>query len=213
MLPNCTTQSSFTIIKIESVFHLNNQLYIETNEFNIGYRISPQNKTHEIYIVETAENGAGYCNYLNGLEDKEISQKVFIQNFIKGEKIYDELFKVNHKDCMSSCYDCLRDYFNQHEHNLLNWRMALDLARISNNKNELLDFSQEYWDKFFKEYLTTLIDNKDNSKLINKNGRYFIVNKNKDIFLITHPFWSVDYINTLISESDCSDSIDINEVI
>jgi len=189
------------------------ELDIETNEFNIGYRISPKDKVHEIYIVETAENGAGYCNYLNGTDDKEISEKVFIKNFTKDEKIYAELLKDDHKDCMSSCYDCLRDYYNQQEHNLLNWRLALDLARVSNDKNELFDFSQEYWCNFFNDYLNKLLANKDDGKLREKSGYYFIEDKNKSLFLITHPFWSMDLINTILLKAECTEHIDINEVV
>lgn len=192
------------------------ELDIETNEFNIGYRISPNTKTksHEIYIVETAENGAGYCNYLNGKEDKEISQKVFIQNLIKDGSLYNELLKNdNHKECMSSCYDCLRDYYNQHEHYLLNWRLALDLARISNDINEVFDFSQEYWDNFFNEYLNKLLVNKDNDKLVRRNGYYYITDINSNLSLIKHPFWSSDFINSLISKEGCQKSIFINEII
>lgn len=190
------------------------ELDIETNEFNIGYRISPKSKKHEIYIVETAENGAGYCNYLNGKEDKEISKKVFIDSFKIDGKLYQELlYTESHKDCMSSCYDCLRDYYNQHEHNLLNWRFALDLARISNDKNEILDFSQEYWNNFFNEYLTKLLENKDDSKLENINGNYFILDKNDNLSLVKHPFWSLEFINDLINKEQCKESVFINEII
>jgi DEAD/DEAH box helicase domain-containing protein len=190
------------------------ELDIETNEFNIGYRISPKNKKHEIYIVETAENGAGYCNYLNGMEDKEITRKVFIDSFKADGKLYQELlYTENHKDCVSSCYDCLRDYYNQHEHNLLNWRFALDLARISNDKNEILDFSQEYWGNFFNEYLNKLLVNKDNSKLICKNDNYFILDKKGHLFLVKHPFWKDTFIESIIIKEKCQDSILINEII
>lgn len=190
------------------------ELDIETNEFNIGYRISPNTKGHEIYIVETAENGAGYCNYLNGKEDKEVSQKVFIQNLIKNGSLYNDLLNNdNHKECMSSCYDCLRDYYNQHEHNLLNWRLALDLARISNDINEILDFSQEYWNNFFNEYLNKLLVNKDNGKLVRRNGHYYIIDINSNLSLIKHPFWSSDFINSITFKEGCQKSFFINEII
>src|SRR5690606_8867502 len=67
------------------------ELDIEISEFNLGYRISPSTRQHEIFIVETADNGAGYTNYLNGDSDKEISQKIFISNLMAGGKIYNSL--------------------------------------------------------------------------------------------------------------------------
>ena len=65
------------------------RLDIETNEFDVGYRVFPRvnantgragsDSVPEIFIVERAENGAGYCNYLNGLTDEEISKRTFIE--------------------------------------------------------------------------------------------------------------------------------------
>ena len=177
------------------------ELDIENSEFNIGYRISPDTKSHEIYLVETADNGAGYTNFLNGQQDIEISKKVFIDNLNKNGRIYSTLLKESHSnDCFSSCYDCLRDYYNQKHHSMLNWRFALDLAELSNNKAAEMNFSQEYWTSFFNDYLVKLISNKYGGELENKNNVYSIKFKTGKSTLIKHPFWSEEYIGNLVGD-------------
>ena len=177
-------------------------LDIESNEFNIGYRISPQSRNHEIFIVETAENGAGYTNFLNGETDKDKANDVFISNLLYNGDIYNGLTKEDHLTCFSSCYDCLRDYYNQNHHHLLNWRYALDLARLCNDVNAQMDYSQEYWHSYFENYLGKLIENKLNAKLEFLDNNYIITYSNGDKSLVTHPFWSGIHFQLLSSNKN-----------
>ncbi|WP_068598608.1 DEAD/DEAH box helicase [Vaginella massiliensis] len=177
------------------------ELDVEISEFNLGYRISPSTRQHEIFIVETADNGAGYTNHLNGNSDKEISQKVFISNLLPDGEIYNSLTKEIHShDCFSSCYDCLRDYYNQNHHSLLNWRYALDLAMMSEDSNVNLDYSQVYWQDYFGNYLTQLILSKHDSKLQRKNNVYYFEQNNGKKYLVVHPFWSENFITELLND-------------
>lgn len=193
------------------------ELDVETNEFNVGYRVShedsSEDKSHEIFIVETAENGAGYCNYLNGTVDSEMSKKIFIDNLNEGGIIYDSLFKNDHKECTASCYDCLRDYHNQYEHNLLNWRLALDISRITKNRHAVVNFSQDYWVDFFENYLSTLISNRLNGKLIFKQGFYLIEQHDKQLAVIIHPFWSLDFIDSVLTKMNCQSSYELLDLL
>lgn len=174
------------------------ELEIEISEFNLGYRISPDTKSHEIYLVETADNGAGYTNYINGKEDVEVSKKVFIDNLTRDGKIYSGLIQESHSnDCSTSCYDCLRDYYNQKHHSMLNWRFALDLAELSTHKDAEMNFGQAYWADFFINYLSKLIKNKYDENLVYQNGIYSFKNNGVST-LIIHPFWSDQYISSLL---------------
>jgi len=189
------------------------ELDIENSEFNIGYRISPDTKSHEIYLVETADNGAGYTNYLNGQQDIEISKKVFIDNLIKKGRIYSALLKDSHSnDCFASCYDCLRDYYNQKHHSMLNWRFALDLAELSSDKNAEMSFNQEYWESFFRDYLSRLISNKYDGQLIQNQNIYSIKHKNAEYTLIQHPFWSEMYVSSLLLKYKYNNSIQLMDI-
>jgi hypothetical protein len=131
-------------------------LDIDSSELTVGFYITPQTKKAEIFFVEQLENGAGYCNYLSGRKYKDVPLKAIIMPLIENGKIYNFLSSNNHQeDCTSSCYDCIRDYSNQNVHHLLDWRLGLDLARLSNDSKAIIDFSVSYWSK----YITTTIKN------------------------------------------------------
>ncbi|WP_367331264.1 DEAD/DEAH box helicase [Sphingobacterium multivorum] len=188
-------------------------LDIETNELQIGYRISPNTKKHEVFIVETAVNGAGYCGYLNGDSDYEIAKKVFLDQLSsEGEDtVYEYLISETHDECTASCYDCLRDYYNQNHHSLLNWRLALDLAQLARDSSVELNFSQPYWKHYFTKYLSSLVMKKYDSTFYEKDGFYYFM-KNGQKILIIHPFWKIDYIRELRLAYGFSDDLVINEL-
>jgi hypothetical protein len=180
------------------------RLDIETNEFDVGFRIAPVSGKPEAYIVEKADNGAGYCNYLNGSTDPDIAEEVFIKFLLPGPdgRTYQEiLMKSEHAErCGSSCYDCLRDYYNQQHHSLLNWRMALDVAALAENKNVILDFSSAHWANYLDKTLLTTLENKLSGKRDLINSYHLIVGK-ETRFVLTHPFWSnqkLEHIRTSI---------------
>jgi len=182
-----------------------NVLDVETNEFDVGYRISPDTKSHEIYIVEKAMNGAGYCAYLNGKDDEKIVSEAFLQQLIASadkQNLYSVLLGDNHKDCTSSCYDCLRDYYNQQSHSLLNWRLAFDVAGLANDKGVELDFRQPYWQDFFNGDLRTMLKNKDNYTLEEYKGSFVYLDSEGSRTLIVHPFWSDSYIESIMSADE-----------
>jgi len=188
------------------------ELDIETNELQVGYRISPNTKKHEVFIVETAVNGAGYCAYLNGDTDYEIANKIFIDQLSSENEstVYGYLNNNVHEDCTSSCYDCLRDYYNQNHHSLLNWRLALDLAQLAKDSAIDLNFSQPYWKQYFSQYLESLILKKYNSSLLEQNGFYYLM-KGGHKTLITHPFWKEGYVNNIKLLNDFYGDLVINE--
>ena len=192
-----------------------NVLDIESSEFDVGYRISPLTKQHEVYIVEKAQNGAGYCNYLNGKEDKNKAEEVFINQFIskkEGSLYSDVLFTEDHKDCNGSCYDCLRDYYNQRQHSLLNWRLGLDLAMLSDDKDFALNFSQEYWVDFINDYLSPMLRKKEGFKILSKDGIYMFTIGGKGT-MISHPFWKDSFIQSLLHQKSLDNHVCLTELM
>ena len=56
------------------------------------------------------------------------------------------IIAASHADrCQTSCPDCLRDYSNLAWHNILDWRMALDVARLALDGNAPVDFTTSHW--------------------------------------------------------------------
>jgi DEAD/DEAH box helicase domain-containing protein len=164
-------------------------LDIDTNEIEVGFHV--KKKRGEIFLVERLENGAGYCNHLSGRDGKEIPYKAFIEPFLKTSDFYKH--KVGHKDrCSSSCYDCLRDYFNQQYHSILDWRLGLDLAKLSIDQNVEIGFKTEYWSDYFEKLYTSFEKHK-----LYTDGIAIVENRSRKI-LITHPFWSELYVNSIL---------------
>ena len=171
-------------------------LDIESNEIEVGFQINSE-QMGEVFIVERLENGAGYCNFLSGRIHKDVPFKALIKPLIpseevKDETLYDKYISPEHlSQCTSSCYDCIRDFYNQREHGLLDWRLGLDLAKIAYNKDEFVDFSSVYWKKYLHYFAQSF--NKYEKVM---DSTYIITNRREKL-LITHPFWSEDYINGL----------------
>ncbi len=63
-----------------------------------------------------------------------------------GKQVLRPIVAFSHADrCQTSCPDCLRDYSNLAWHNILDWRMALDLARLALDANAPVDFTTAHW--------------------------------------------------------------------
>ena len=189
-------------------------LDIETNEIEVGFHINSDHKG-EVFIVERLENGAGYCNYLSGRIHEDVPFKALIKPLLPSEKeeekdetLYDKYIAPEHLlNCTSSCYDCIRDFYNQREHGSLDWRLGFDLAKIAHNKDGFIDFSSIYW----KEYLVGLAKSFKHYEEVIDN--VYIVKNRRDTILISHPFWSDLYINELRKTFNFDEAINIVEAL
>ncbi len=184
-------------------------LEIDNTELDLGFRMVKN--VPEIYIIEKLDNGAGYCNYLNGDRTMTVPNIAFVQPLLSGGKFYTQLLDKNH-NCDSSCYECLRDYYNQTHHSLINWRLGLDLARLAVDENAKFDFSQEYWVNHISD-IADRISKKLNGHKIKIENTFGIQSENKSI-LITHPFWTQELILSYLSKMDGqAEPMEIQEVV
>ena len=99
-------------------------------------------------------------------------------------------------NCTSSCYDCIRDYSNQQEHPILDWRLGLDLAKIA-------------WQEYIENNVGLLLEK-----------RHLQFSKHEDLYIattstgevggiITHPLWSTEYIESILDKHSILKEIDI----
>ena len=178
-------------------------LDIDAAELEIGYDISTITKHPEIFIVEKLENGSGYCNFLCGDKYRNVPYEAIIAPLIKGGNIYNQLCTDKHMtECVSSCYDCIRDYSNQLQHPFLNWRLGLDLAKLSDKNDSDIDFQPDYWRLYIEGFVHNLLKNKD-QKLESIKNQYVIKDRNNDICgILIHPLWSQNYVDELIKTSN-----------
>ena len=173
---------------------------IDSSELNVGFYIVPQTKKAEIFLVESLENGAGYCNFLSGRRYPDVPKEAIIEPLSVGGEIYNQLTSSEHQaGCTSSCYDCIRDYSNQNVHNILDWRLGLDIARLASDQNAVIDFSISYWYDYIFSTIKKMLGN-NNYTVKEKLGTLIGKDPYGEDYILVHPLWSKKYVESLIYE-------------
>ncbi len=185
---------------------ITNKLDIKNDElsvefFNTKADSSDFGSLPGIFMLEKLENGAGYTNYIGKLEDSSTNnekKELLCSALLNGSFIYQELIQHG-KECDSSCYDCLRDYYNQADHSILNWRLGLDLASLSDNIQVVPQYmgTNNYWEKIVEKQAKNYTYEHNLPEPIkfsfeNNEALYLKVNEKK--ILLVHPFWSYEYV-------------------
>jgi hypothetical protein len=120
---------------------------IDEREVKVGLRVMQDQAGQvvgQVFISDSLENGAGYSSFYGDPNEAEA-----LLQFIVGQgtnEFIGPLVGAPHlTDCRTSCPDCLRDYSNLAFHTVLDWRVALDLARLALNPAAQIDFAVPYW--------------------------------------------------------------------
>ncbi len=96
------------------------------------------------FISDSLENGAGYSSHLGVPSEAENLLRLLTGQ--GGTTFHAPLVAASHAGiCQTSCPDCLRDFSNLAFHNILDWRLGLDLARLALDPNAPIDFTVPYW--------------------------------------------------------------------
>lgn len=100
-----------------------------------------------IFISDSLENGAGYSTYLGSDTEFEALLEFLLGNGGSSSREFHEplVSEPHEEECASSCHRCLRDYGNMAYHSLLDWRLALDMARLALNSHASVGLDQSYW--------------------------------------------------------------------
>jgi Lhr-like helicase len=105
------------------------RLEVDQRELRVGIRPRRLDSGYlvaEIFLADELENGAGYATLLGQpTEFEQLIRSIFETHLVVPRSHLDEP-----ESCDSSCYDCLRDYWNRAYHPLLDWRLGLDLAEL-----------------------------------------------------------------------------------
>ena len=158
----------------------------------------------EAFLCDKLENGAGYCQFLGQtsifddlLQHADPNARPNGQESIAAKW----LNSVHLGECDTSCNKCLRDYGNMPYHGLLDWRLALDMARIALGEVQIDLVSG--WKGYKNPWQGNLSDAIANAlkKLHYVSAdsisdlRIFVrTQKNRDKVLIeTHPLWTADH--------------------
>ena len=116
---------------------------VDTQEFNAGFRPTRQpdgTVVGQAFLSDTLQNGAGYCWWL-GQPDN--FKEVLLQGDISKKDSNAEIWTLglHGTECDTSCNRCLRDFYNLSYHGLLDWRLAIDMARLALDPNAILDLT------------------------------------------------------------------------
>jgi DEAD/DEAH box helicase domain-containing protein len=145
-------------------------------------------RTARLLLADKLENGAGY-SILFGQEGEW--QKLTDSLRIPDGTFPSPLMEANHADnCASSCPSCLRDFYNLPYHQLLDWRIGLDMVRLLVDANATIDLSQEHWHRLAE---------RESEAYFNLRGARFDyvegipagVSPQGHVTLIAHPLWEI----------------------
>jgi len=124
------------------------ELDVDTLELESGFRTygPPGQPLAQAFLTDKLENGAGYCRWLADVDPHT--------NRHRFELLLDQANPTHPNsiaqrwvvpapghagDCDTSCNACLRDFYNLPYHGLLDWRLALDMARVLTSANVTID--------------------------------------------------------------------------
>ena len=181
---------------------ITNFLDINDTELRLDFFVSPKEKIPGVYLIENLVNGAGYTTFIanansTGLSEEE--QKKILCDTLIDENSSDSLYSImsnkTHSDnCECSCYDCLRDYYNQRQHNMINWRLGLDVAKVAAT-DETPVYLGNYWEALIKARLVALESIEKITYEI--TPEIVLITFGNDKYLLYHPLWSESRIEEL----------------
>ena len=190
---------SFTFwLRIAAAVHLD----VDALELQAGFRSLEQNGAiiGQAFLCDQLENGAGYCRFL--AQPNEFQQLITqadptIPNSIASQWINPH---GHGSECDTSCNLCLRDYQNLAYHGLLDWRLALDMARLVSNPSSTIDLHSA-WGNFQNPWLNlaqnqipeTLQRLGYASPVTFATLTGFVHNSWRKVRILRHPLWNNDH--------------------
>lgn len=187
-------------LRIAASAHLD----VDPQELQAGFRTLAQDGrvVGEGFLCDSLENGAGYCNFL---ANPDQFQNVMAQSEIDNDRsiAYRWLKPKGHgRNCDTSCNNCLRDYRNLAYHGLLDWRLALDMARLVRDPSVTIDLISD-WGSFpnpWQSLVTVAISETFKrlgydirTQFANLTGFVKDQRNSKEIRIIRHPLWQNDH--------------------
>ncbi|MCU1338043.1 MAG: box helicase [Bryobacterales bacterium] len=167
------------------------RLDIDERELNVGLRVVQNANAEvrgEIFISDSLENGAGYSSHLGTPDEAESLLRLLVG---QGDpSFYAPLVGPLHAGaCQTSCPDCLRDFSNLAFHNILDWRLGLDLARLALDPNAVIDFTIPYWQPLAASAAVAYVTSQSQWQFLTFAG-VPAGRRGNVVEIITHPLWN-----------------------
>lgn len=193
-------------------------LDIDTMELQSGFRSLAENGQviGQAFLCDQLENGAGYCRFLS--QPQEFKKLMDLANINNSSSIANKWLNHLHGDnCDTSCNLCLRDYQNLAYHGLLDWRLALDMARIIISASTEIDINSDWgniqnpWVKLYQGQnspITTTLQNLGYGspiQFVTLTGYVHQDKKRQTILILRHPLWQDDHPEWLEAQGMAKD--------
>jgi Lhr-like helicase len=176
------------------------RLDIHERELRVGLRVTQDPNGQvigQIFISDSLENGAGYSSYFGTPTEAESLLRLVVgqtSNTFYGPLVaqHDPLGNPLHGVlCRTSCPDCLRDFSNLAYHNILDWRLGLDLARLALDPAAPIDFSVPYWQGLDAAAAAPYFAAMPGWQSVTFGGLQ-AGRRGNQVEIITHPLWNTD---------------------
>lgn len=199
------------------------ELDVDTLELDAGFRSLGQNglPLGQAFLCDKLENGAGYCSWLGEPSNfTKILNQANPDNTGSIASLWMDVSPNSSQlrvephglECDTSCNRCLRDFYNLPYHGLLDWRLALDMARVTLSQTTVVNLVSP-WGTQANPWGTLL--HASNSPVIatmqrlgygqpvtfgNLRGFIHQNQRRKQIIIECHPLWRTDhqeYVNAV----------------
>ncbi len=187
-------------------------LDIDPSEISMNTRLTKDadgTLKYELFFADVLENGAGYAKHLS----ENLEEALFVSVKENGI-IYNKL--IDHENnCDSSCYDCIRDYYNSPYHAILDWRLGLDMVSlILNNDLSKIKLKEGYWKNITMKAIKNFIGNEKSWK-VTEIGERFRISTNQDRVItdIIHPLWGIDHPEVIASQNEGIRTLTVYDLI
>lgn len=207
-------------LRIAATTHLD----VDVLELDAGLRVlkgSQHPVVGQAFLSDRLENGAGYSSYLAQPSQFE---KLLEQGASKARNSIAGKWTIRNPgengweghgvECDTSCNLCLRDFGNLSYHGLLDWRLALDMARLAANSSATLDLVTP-WDDMPNPWTTLLTGDSpillatmrqlrydDPVQFGKLRGYVREVRNSKSIRIERHPLWQDNHPEWLAAQAE-----------
>jgi hypothetical protein len=154
-----------------------------------------------VFISDSLENGAGYSTRFGGAAEFEelllfMLGRLTGQDARRSAAFFGPFVGSTHEDaCAGSCHRCLREYGNMAYHPLLDWRLALDMARLALDSDAPADLAYGYWASLTARTAGPFFAGLGLAETSLGGLPAGINNFTNEAVLLTHPLWDRDTSN------------------
>jgi DEAD/DEAH box helicase domain-containing protein len=195
-------------------------LDVDINELDAGVRTTYIDDAEhgrildvQAFLTDRLENGAGYCTWLS--EPENFRNLLTHADVEIVDRLAERWTRDEHgAECTASCNKCLREFSNQPYHGLLDWRLALDMARLAVNPDAPIDLTTDWgsranpW-KAIQARIPAIME-KLGYALEDPVGNlrvFFHHDDRKRAWVEIHPLWQEDYVQVVATVDRVKQSV------